>query len=287
MPPEDEETIEVDPAFVEQPGDREPEEGAAPEPEPEVATEPEPEAEPEAEPEPAAAEAEEEGEDEPAPAPRKDWRDRQIIKARAAEKAEREKAAALAKENEELKARIAGDGGEATVLTDAERAKIRSEAAAEIRTEQRFKTINERCDAMFDAGAKAFPKTWESSVAAAGEVFGEELRARPDFLEAVTDLDNAAAVYHDLASDPDKMEAVLNLPPHKMGMELARISAKLTQAPKPKPISKVPAPIKPLDGPSLQERSLEDLANDSSPAAMKEFDRRMAAEEAKRYGARR
>lgn len=277
-----------DPAFIEQPGDREEEPAGDPPP----AAEEEPPAEGEEEPpaaegeeeEPPAAEAEEEAEGE-APAPRKDWRDRQIIKARKAEKEANERATALAAENAELRA-AQGAEGEGAVLTDAERKRIRDEAAIEIRTEQRFKTINERCDAMFDAGAKAFPKTWETSVVAAGEVFGEEMRARPDFLEAVTDLDNAAAVYHDLASDPDKMEEVLNLAPHKMGMELAKISARLAQAPRPKPISRVPAPITPLDGPTLQERSMEDLANDPSDAAMREFDRRMAADEAKRARAR-
>lgn len=293
---------DIDPAFVEQPGDRLPEPDAgdpdpdpAPDAEPSGDADPDPagDADPDPEPDPAGegdpdpeADPDPDPDAEPDPKPKKDWRDRQIIKARAAEKAAREASAAKDAEIAELKARLEGDGGDGTPLTEADRTKLREEALATVRKEQRFKTINERCDAMFDAGAKAFPKTWEASVAAVGEVFGDEIVQRPDFLEAVTDLDNAAAVYHDLASDPDKMEAVLALPPHKMGMELARISARLAQAPRPKAVSKVPPPIKPLDGPTLQERSLDDLASDPSPGAMAEFDRRMAAEEKKRYGTR-
>lgn len=280
---------ETDPAFVEQPGDREPDPEAAEEPAAEEP--PEPDVNDEAEEEPPAAAAEDDeapaaeaeaDEEEEAPKPKKDWRDRQIIKARAAEKAAREEAAAAKQRAAELEAQIAAGAEGATVLTPAEREKIKAEAMAEISTQNRFKTINERCDAMFDAGAKAFPKTWEAGVSAAAEIFGDEMKARPDFLEAVTELDNSAAVYHSLANDPDKMEAVLQMPPHKMGIELARISAKLATAPKPKPVSKLPPPIKPLDGPTLQERSLEDLANDTSPQAQAEFNRRMDAEEAKR-----
>ncbi len=283
--------------FREQPGDREPDPEAgepAADAEAEPVEEPEAEAEPEgeAEPEPAAAEAgegaeaeaEPEGEEEPAK-PKKDWRDRQIIKARAAEKKEREEKAALAAENEELKRRLAG-GEEGAVLTDAERARIRTEAVQEVERKAYFTKINDASESMFEAGQKAFPKTWEKRVADAAEVFSDEIRAKPEFLEAVTELDNPAAVYHELAGDPDLMESVLNMAPHKMGMELAKLSAKLAATPAPKPVSRAPAPIKPLDKPSMQERSLEDLANDPSPGAMAEFDRRMAVEEGKRVGRR-
>ena len=274
--------------FREQPGDREPEGEPAAEADPAdlPAPEPEPEPEPEGEPEPIAAEADPEGEPEPEK-PKKDWRDRQIIKARQAEKANAERAAALAKENEELKARLTEGSPEGTVLTAAERERIRQEAIQEVQIKERFQKINDGSEAMFEAGLKGFPKTWEERVKNAAEIFSDEMRAKPEFLETLTDLDNSAAVYHELAGDPDKMEAVLNMPPHKMGAELARMSAKLSSAPAPKPISRAPAPIRPLDGPSVQERSLDDLANDPSPAAMKELDRRMEAEERKRWEARR
>lgn len=287
------------PEFVEQPGDREPE-GEAPAgdgvdpadlPPPQRApAEPEPEPAPEREGEPVAAESEgdPEGEGDPEPEkPKKDWRDRQIIKARQAERDARAEAAAATQRAKELEAQIAGGAEGATVLTPAERDKIRAEAIQEVQQQSRFQRINDNSEAMFEAGTKAFPKTWESRVKDAAEIFSDEMRAKPEFLETITDLDNSAAVYHELAGDPDKMEAVLNMPPHKMGVELARISAKLSSAPAPRPVSRAPAPIRPLDGPSVQERSLEDLANDQSPAAMKEFDRRMALEEEKRWKARR
>lgn len=283
--------------FREQPGDREPDpdtNDVAAEGEEEPAGDPEAEPEPEGEPEPEPAaaevaegeegEAEPEGEEEPAK-PAKNWKDRQIIKLRQKEKKDAEDRAALAAENAELKAKLT-EGAEGTLLTDAERAKIRAEAVKDVETRGYFKRINEASDAMFIAGQAAFPKTWEKRVADAKEVFSDEIRAKPEFLEAITELDNSAAVYHELAGDPDEMERVLELPSHKMGMELAKLSAKLAAKPAPKPVSRAPAPIKPLDKPTMQERSIEDLANDPSPGAMKEFDRRMALEERKRAEAR-
>ena len=151
---------------------------------------------------------------------------------------------------------------------------------AEVRNQERFTKINQGADAMFEAGAKAFPKTWGKRVADAADVFSDEIRAKPEFLEAVTELDNAAAVYHELAGDPDKMEEVLNLPPHKMGMELARLSAKLS-TPAPKAISRAPAPIRPLDRPAQEPKNLDD-----PNLSMDEFDRMMRAEEDKAYKAK-
>jgi hypothetical protein len=279
--------------FREQPGDREPEPEAeaALELEPEAEAEAEAEEEPEAEAEPAAAA---EGEEDPEPeepaeegsTPKKNWKDRQIIKLRTKEREDAAERERLRKENEELRAAAAAGEEGGTVLTAAEREKIRAEAADDIRRENYVKKLNQSADAMFDAGMKAFPKTWEARVKDVGEVFADEIRARPEFLEAVTDLENGAAVYHELAGDPDEMERVLELPPHKMGMELAKLSAKLSAAPKPKPISRAPPPITPLAKPGVQDRSLDDLANDPSPAAQAEFNRRMDVEERKKAEAR-
>ncbi len=118
----------------------------------------------------------------------------------------------------------------------------------------------------------------------AAEIFGQEMAAKPHFLEALTDLDNSAQVYHDLTGDPDRLEALLAMSPVKMGAELARLSTKLAAKPAVV-VSRAPAPITPLAAPKLVERTLEDLANDDSPEALDELDRRMAAEERKRFEA--
>jgi len=278
------EAPDVDDPFAEQPGDREPDpSAAAPEPEPEVEPEPEDGAEGgDEEPEPVTSEASDDGagDEEEEPAPRKtDWRDKQIIKARQkakeaedARKAAEERAAAL----EELLAKPEGE------REAGDKPLSREEALRVVREEQRLETLNKRLDGLFDEGQKAFPKSWDSRIREAGEALRDELQQRPDFFEAVADLDNATAVYHELAGDIDRFESVLALPPAKMGMELARISAKLTAPPKPKPVSKAPAPIKPLDKPTI-----EDLPLDDPNISQEEFNRRMDAMEEKRFAAQR
>lgn len=226
----------------------------------------------------------EEDEEEP-PKPNKDWKDRQIIKARNEAKAERElreAAESRAKALEELYGDVDPETGKpkASIVTPEQ---ARADALKVVRQEQYFEKLNTNLGEMDTAGSKAFPKTWETRIAAAREIFSEEMASKPHFIEAVTDLPNSAAVYHELAGNPDEFERVLNLPPVKMGMELAKLSTKLT-APKPVvQVSRAPAPIKPLDKPGVEERSLEDLANDDSPESMAEFDRRMRAEEDKRF----
>lgn len=264
---------------------REPEASAEPavepvaEPEPEPAEEA-PETEPEAEPEPVTAETEEE--EEPAPRDtRKDWRDRQIIKAREAAKKERELREAAETRANALEALYGQPGEEQAegraVIT---REEAKKEALAEFRQEQYYKNLNTAAETMFEAGQKAFPKSWGTRVAQAAEVFRDEIIGRPEFLEVVTGLDNAPAVYHALAGDPDKMEAILAMPSAKMGAELAKMSINLAKAP-PVNVSRAPAPIKPLDKPTI-----EDLPLDDPNLSQEEFNRRMDAAEAKKYGTR-
>ncbi len=268
--------IPTEDPFAELPGDREEAPGAAakaetpPEPEPAAEEPPEPAEEPVAE-EPAA----EEEETPPETPPKKDWKDKQIIKARAAEKKLREEQAADRAEIARLKA-LAGDSADAPAPAKTE-TEIRGEVEAKLRQEQRFEKINTSAEAMFEAGKKAFPKGWEERVNQAAEAIGPEIAARPDFLETLTDLPNAHAVYFDLASDPDRIEALLQMSPSKMGLELGRLSEKLA-ATKPKTVSRVPTPIRPLDKPTK-----EDLPLDDPNMSMEEFDRRMRLEEEKRY----
>lgn len=262
--------------FREQEGDREPDgEAAAPEPEPEEEAEEEPE--PEAEEE---AEAEEEPAAEAAPPPKKDWRERQIAKLREKEKAKDAELEELRKRAEAAEALLAASPEErAAAGGDRDRDEIRKEVAEQVRQEQYYKRLNDGLERMDEAGKVAFKGSWDDRIAEAREALRDEIIARPEFLEAVTDLPNAAAVYHELAGDLDRMEAVLKMPAHKMGMELARISDKLA-APAPKPVSKAPKPIKPLQTEGV-ERDLESLINDPN-ASMSEINKRMAAEERKR-----
>lgn len=268
--------------FREQPGDREPEAevevAAEPEPEPEAE---EVEEEPEPEPEPEVEEVEA-SEPEPDPEPaKKDWRDRQIAKLRDREKADKDALADAVRRAEAAEALLAATPEEReSGLTAAERDKIRKEEAGKLEKAAWNKRVGGALDAMYEAGAKAFGKTWETRVAETAEVFSDQLRAREDFLEALSDLPNSHTVYNDLMGDPDKLEGVLGMPAHKMGMELARLSDKLAK-PVARTVSKVPPPIRPIDR-GGQEPDIEALASDPSPAAQEAFFRRMDAEERKR-----
>lgn len=274
--------------FREQEGDREPEPEAAAEPEPEAEEDdegdPEPEAEGDPEPEPEP-EDEPEGEPEASAEPpqKKDWRDRQIAKLRERERAKDEELAEAKRRAEAAEALLAATPEEREAgAGDKTKEEIRRQVAEEVRQEEFFKRLNTGLVAMDEAGKKAFAGTWDGRIAAAAELFGEEMRNRPDMLEAITDLPNAAVVYHELAGDLDKLEALIQMPAHKMGMELAKLSQALSKPPA-KPVSKVPKPITPLTR-SGGERTLEELMNDPN-ADMAEIDRRMAAEEKKRIKA--
>ncbi len=271
--------------FVEQPGDREPEgeaetvENPDPEPEDEGGAEVDPEEETDADPEDAEGEPEAEASAEPAAKP-KDWRDRQIAKLRDKEKAKDEEIAELRRAKEAAEALLAATPEEREAgVTEETRTRIRNEEAAKVREEAYYKRINDGLEKMDEAGKKAFAATWDNRIVEAREALAEEIVANPAFLEAVTDLPNAAAVYHELTGDLDKLEAVLKMPAHKMGMELARLSDKLAK-PAQRAVSRAPKPITPIERGGT-ERDLEDLINDPK-ASMAEIDRRMSAEERKR-----
>lgn len=224
-----------------------------------------------------------EADDEDAETPkRRDWgMKRRLDKLTAQTKTleqQRDEAVARAKTLEELYAKPEAE------RTDGEREAIkqnlRAEVAQEVRQEARIREINSKADKLFDDGKAAFPKTWERRVSNIGELFGEDLQKRPDFFEAVTELDNAPAVWHELGNDPETMDRLLGLTPAKMGIELARISTKLA-VPKAPVVSKTPPPIKPLQDLAREDRPLEDVLNDPK-ASMKEIDRRMAAVEKRR-----
>ncbi len=111
---------------------------------------------------------------------------------------------------------------------------------------------------------EAANRTYEAGVATHGEQFVTAVRTlqqvtdlsqKPDFIEAVTSLPNAADVYFHLGSNPDEAAHVLRLPPVKMAMELARLSA---QVGKPKPASKASAPITPVGRSSTPSSDLTD-----------------------------
>lgn len=75
---------------------------------------------------------------------------------------------------------------------------------------------------------------------------GEAVQARPDFLEAVVELPQGAEVFYALAKDPDRAAEVLQMPPMKMALELARMNEQFGK-PAGKQVSSAPPPITPIE----------------------------------------
>jgi hypothetical protein len=120
---------------------------------------------------------------------------------------------------------------------------IRAEAKRLVQQER----FDESCNKVFDAGKTEFGGEWDSSLKTFQMLGG----ASPDFLEAITSMDNGHKVLHALGQDPETAERILSLPPLRMALELARLEAKAgTSAPTPKQVSKAPAPITPVGGKS-------------------------------------
>lgn len=96
------------------------------------------------------------------------------------------------------------------------------------------------CNKVFEAGKSEF-SDFDSSLKTFAMLGG----APPEFLEAVTSLDQGHKVIHHLGANPEAAERLLSLPPLKMALELARLEATLGTA-KPVSVSRAPAPITPI-----------------------------------------
>lgn len=77
--------------------------------------------------------------------------------------------------------------------------------------------------------------------------YESELSQRPDFWEAVLELPEPHKMVYHLAQTPGQIDALLDLSPAKLGVQLGNMNAKLS-APKAKPVSKAPPPPSPIQG---------------------------------------
>jgi hypothetical protein len=116
---------------------------------------------------------------------------------------------------------------------------VRAEAQR-IVSEQQF---NNDCNAAFEAGASKFPD-FEKTV----QKF-QNLGGLPqDFITDALSAGNAHLTLYHLGRNLDEADRVMSLPPRQRMAALARLSDKLAAPPPPKPISRAPAPIEPVNG---------------------------------------
>lgn len=95
---------------------------------------------------------------------------------------------------------------------------------------------------------------------------------RPDFMQIVTDPDvitNGSKIIALLAEKPDEAARILGLPSLQMAAALVKFEAENSKAATPKPLSSLPAPIKPIDG---QSRGNEEPSDkDSMPEYARKY----------------
>lgn len=199
-----------------------------------------------------------------------DWRERRRIEEtnkRKAAEAELERQAQRTRELEnELKRLRGGEAAEKPQTTEPKtleqlKEQARAEARMELEREQQSKQFQEATGRVLKAGQQAY-QDFDQKRMELVQNFGEELQRRPDFFEAIIDMDNGHDVFYALASDPEQAEHVLSLPPVKMALRLAQLSAATAKPSEPerKPISKAPPPIKPVNGAAQVSNRLDDEA---------------------------
>lgn len=216
---------------------------------------------------PAAATAAEPAE--PPKSTRRPWYEKRIDSLTAGQRTAEEAAATLRREADEAKGKLAayealygkqdGSGPAAPAAAPAPPADGRTYTQAEVQAEAAriagLQTLNSKLDSMFDAGVTKHGDDFKQRVTQVQAAFGEELKTRVDLFSALSDLPNAADVYHELTGDLDHFAEVLAMSPVQLGMELARISTKAGAKPRGPQVSKVPPPIEPLAGNGTVEAS--------------------------------
>lgn len=130
---------------------------------------------------------------------------------------------------------------------------VRQEAQR-LNAEQSF---NDQCNSVYAAGKAEFPN-FDASVANL-----QMVGVTRDFLELVTTSDAGAKLIQHLGTDLDEAARISAMTPVQMARELTRLEYKLGQAPAPKPVSKAPAPVKPIgSGGSTDSGLRDDLSMD-------------------------
>lgn len=139
--------------------------------------------------------------------------------------------------------------GEQTVeKPDVDVQTLAKQEAAKLVAEQRF---NETCNKVYTEGKSEFPD-FDQAVANL-----QMVGVNRDFLELATTSDAGAKLLHHLGTDLDEAARILSLPPVQMARELTKLEYKLSQ-PQAKPVSKAPAPIKPIGSGGATDTGLRD-----------------------------
>lgn len=165
--------------------------------------------------------------------------------------------ARLTYEREEARREVARLKAAAPVTEPDFDAKVKQSAADLVAAEQ----FDKECNATFEKGIAEFPDFYDTVTAL--QKMG--MADNRDFLDAVNDLPNGAAILHHLGDDPAEAARLFAMKPAKMAIKLAMLSGEIAK-PLIKPISKTPSPPESIGGrastPSkdLDHMTVEDYA---------------------------
>jgi hypothetical protein len=112
---------------------------------------------------------------------------------------------------------------------------------------------NDRANEIYKAGKGSF-KDFDGDLAQFKEA---GLPLSREFVEAADHVGDAHKLIHHLAQNIDEAERIMSLPPHKIGVALAKI--KIEEPKAPVKVSKAPEPIKPINGKAKAELRDEDM----------------------------
>lgn len=194
-----------------------------------------------------------------------DWRERRRIEETNKRKAAEAELATARAELAKLRGAPAEQAqpNNGALKTEAEiRAEAIQQAKAELAMEAQQEAFHKATGRVLEAGRADYPD-FDAKRAEMITYFGDHLAQRPDFFEAIVDLDNGHDVFYALAKDPEQAEQILTMPPVKMALKLSQLSssiAKPTATAAPKPISRAPAPITPVGGTPQYTDRLDDEA---------------------------
>ena len=136
-------------------------------------------------------------------------------------------------------------------MTPAELAKLVEERAAE---KLRLSAFDAACNNVYDSGKKLYTD-FDDVMSNYKDIGG----LTPAFIEAAIETGEGHKVLYALAQDRDLAHKIMRMTPVKMGVEVAKVAARVSQPAKPAPVSKAPAPIKPLKGSTAVESNPEKM----------------------------
>ena len=133
-------------------------------------------------------------------------------------------------------------------LTQADVDRIATERAREIAAEQQFA---KECNDAYQNGKKDYPD-FDDSLRTLG-VVGMDRESIEDILAT----GEGHRVIYDLGKNPEEAARILRLPPRQRIVALARFASKPSE---PKPISRAPSPVRPVNGSAKIETDPEKMS---------------------------